>query len=113
MSAVVRHWFDRPALYAALDAQRRARGISWQQVARETGVAASTIVAIKRAGLMETDGMLAMVRWLGCTSEKFIPGSESQSVTQTPPTLRSFLLGTDSTPKLSTKPLMPSVARGR
>jgi hypothetical protein len=57
--------------------------------------------------------MLAMVRWLGYTSEKFIRGSESQSVTQTPPKLRSFLLGTDSTSKLSTKPLMPSVARGR
>jgi hypothetical protein len=81
MRAFVRHWFDRPALYAALDAQRRARGISWQQVARETGVAASTIVASKRAGLMETDRMLAMVGWMGCTSEKFIRGSESHSVT--------------------------------
>jgi hypothetical protein len=57
--------------------------------------------------------MLAMVRWLGCTSEKFVRGSESHSVTHTPPKLRSFLLGTDSTPKLSTKPLMPSVPRGR
>ena len=69
------HWFDRPALYAALDAQRRTRGISWQQVSRETGVAASTIVATKRDGLMETDGMLAMVRWLGCAPENFIRGS--------------------------------------
>jgi transcriptional regulator with XRE-family HTH domain len=93
MSAFVRHWFDRPALYAALDAQRRARGISWQQVARETGVAASTIVATKRVGLMETDGMLAMVRWLGCTPEKFIRGSESQSVTQTPSETAKFLAG--------------------
>ena len=65
MGLFVRHRFDRPALYAALDAQRRAREISWQQVARETGVAASTIIATKREGPMETDGMLTMVRWLG------------------------------------------------
>jgi hypothetical protein len=93
MNAVVPHWFDRPALYAALDAQRCAREISWQQVARETGVAASTIVATKRAGRMETDGMLAMVRCLGCTPEKFIRGSESQSVTQTPAETAKFLAG--------------------
>jgi hypothetical protein len=93
MPYFVRHWFDGPALYAAMDAQRPARGISWQQVARETGVVASTIVATKRAGLIETDGMLAMVRWLGCTPEKFIRGSESLSVTQTPSETAKFLAG--------------------
>src|SRR5271156_4189589 len=93
MGLFVRHQFDRPALYAALDAQRRAREISWQQVARETGVAASTIVATKRARRMETDGRLAMVRWLGCTPEKFIRGSESQSGTQPPPETAKFLAG--------------------
>jgi hypothetical protein len=93
MSALVRRWFDRPALYAALDEQRRGRGISWQQLARETGVAASTIVATKRAGFMETDGMLAMVRWLVCNPEEFIRGAESQSVTQTPSETAKFLAG--------------------
>lgn len=93
MALFVRHRFDRPALYAALDAQRRARGISWQQIARETGVAASTIVATQREGPMETDGMLAMVRWLGCIPEKFIRGSESLSAAETASTTVRFLAG--------------------
>ncbi len=37
--------------------------------------------------------MLAMVRWLGCIPEKFIRGSESQSVTQTPSETPRFLTG--------------------
>lgn len=93
MGLFVRHQFDRPALYAALDAQRRAREISWQQVARETGVAASTIIAAKREGPMETDGMLTMVRWLGCTPEKFICSSECLSVAETASATARFLAG--------------------
>ena len=42
---------------------------------------------------METDGMLAMVRWLGCNPEEFIRGAESQSVTQTPSETAKFLAG--------------------
>ena len=93
MNSKVRHRFDRAALYAALDAQRRAQGVSWQQVARETGVAASTIVATKRAGTMETDGMLAMVRWLGCVPEKFIRGTEPQSIARATSATAQFLDG--------------------
>ena len=63
--------FDAAALYAALDAQRQERGMSWQQVAAELGVAASTITRTRLGGRMEVDGMLAMVRWLGRTVESF------------------------------------------
>jgi transcriptional regulator with XRE-family HTH domain len=67
--------FDTRALYAALDAQREARGMSWQQVAQETGVAASTMTRTKLGGRLEVDGMLAMVRWLGRTVESFTQGA--------------------------------------
>ena len=63
--------FDGTALYAALDAQRTERGLSWADVARETGVAASTLTGTKKGGRLEVDGMLAMVRWLGRTVESF------------------------------------------
>jgi transcriptional regulator with XRE-family HTH domain len=62
------------ALYAALDEQRRARGMSWAQVAAEIGVSASTLTRTRRGGRMEVDGMLAMVRWLGRTAESFTFG---------------------------------------
>jgi len=66
--------FDARALYAALDEQRRARGLSWREVATEVGVSASTLTRTKLGGRMEVDGMLAMVRWLGCSVERFTHG---------------------------------------
>ena len=67
--------FNAAALYAALDAQRRARGMSWAQVAAETGVSVSTLTHTRHGGRMEVDGMLAMVRWLGRTAESFTFGA--------------------------------------
>ncbi|HEX5235129.1 MAG TPA: helix-turn-helix transcriptional regulator [Silvibacterium sp.] len=63
--------FDPRALYAALDEQRRTRGMSWTQVAAEIGVSASTLTRTRLGGRMEVDGMLAMVRWLGRSVESF------------------------------------------
>jgi hypothetical protein len=63
--------FDAKALYAALDEQRRNRGQSWSEVAREIGVSPSTLTRTRLGGRMEADGMLAMVRWLGRTAESF------------------------------------------
>jgi len=66
--------FNAAALFAALDAQRRARGISWSRVAAEIGVSVSTLTRTKLGGRMEVDGMVAMVRWLGRTAESFTFG---------------------------------------
>jgi hypothetical protein len=64
--------FDARALYDALDVQRRARGMSWREVAQEIGgISPSTLTRTKLGGRMEADGMLAMVRWLGRTAESF------------------------------------------
>jgi transcriptional regulator with XRE-family HTH domain len=68
--------FDAKALYAALDAQRQARGLTWIQVAAETGVSAATITRTRSGGRLEVDGMLAMVRWLGVSVETFVRESE-------------------------------------
>lgn len=63
--------FDTQALYDALDAQRTARGLTWTDVARETGVSTSTLTGTRRGGRLEVDGVLAMVRWLGREVESF------------------------------------------
>ena len=63
--------FNAQALYAALDAQRQSRGLSWRQAASEIGVSPSTLTRTRLGGRMEVDGMLAMVRWLGQTVECF------------------------------------------
>ncbi len=66
--------FNAAALYEALDQQRRTRGMSWSQVAKEIGVSVPTLTRTRLAGRMEVDGMLAMVRWLGRTVESFTFG---------------------------------------
>jgi transcriptional regulator with XRE-family HTH domain len=66
--------FNAKALFDAMDQQRRERGITWQQVARETGVSPGTLTRTKLGGRMEVDGMLSMVRWLNRTVESFVQG---------------------------------------
>src|SRR5262249_53686785 len=63
--------FDAKALHRALDAQRVARGLSWKDVAAETGVSVSTLMRTRLGGRMEVDGTLAMVAWLGRSVESF------------------------------------------
>ena len=63
--------FDSLALYEEIDRQRKARGLSWADVARETGVSQSTITGTRRGGRLEIDGCLAMTDWLGRTVDSF------------------------------------------
>ena len=91
MNSVGRHHsFNSPALYAALDARRRARGLSWQRAAGEIGVAASTLRRTETAGPMETDGILAMIRWLGCVPEEFIRGVDAELLKTAQPAMGRF-----------------------
>jgi transcriptional regulator with XRE-family HTH domain len=71
--------FDARALYQAIDEKRKARGLSWREVAAEIGVGVSTITRTKGGGRMEVDGMLAMVAWLGTSVENFVHESSNQS----------------------------------
>jgi transcriptional regulator with XRE-family HTH domain len=64
--------FDSSALFAALDRERLARGLTWKQLAGQIGVSAATIQRTRRGGRMEVDGMLAMVGWLGVPAETFV-----------------------------------------
>jgi transcriptional regulator with XRE-family HTH domain len=64
--------FDAKALHEALDRQRAERGLTWQDVARATGVSTATISRTRQGGRMEVDGMLALVEWLGRPVEQFV-----------------------------------------
>jgi len=76
--------FDIGALYAALDSQRQARGLSWQQAVREINtlfertparpVSASTVTGMRSRAVIDGDGALQILRWLGRTPESFVPG---------------------------------------
>jgi transcriptional regulator with XRE-family HTH domain len=74
--------FSIVALFAALDARRDARGMSWQQIAREISapfekcpakpVSASTLRALCTRESVEGDGVLQMLLWLDRTPESFV-----------------------------------------
>jgi hypothetical protein len=53
--------------------------MSWQAVAREVHVSASTLTAVKAARVLEGDGVLCMLRWLGASPEVFTRGLEPQA----------------------------------
>jgi hypothetical protein len=69
--------FDLAGLFAAIDAKRADRGLSWAALSREVGIAASTIKRFADADDAEADGVLALIRWVGEAPEEFIDGVTS------------------------------------
>lgn len=72
--------FDLRQLFQGVDAERTLRGLSWAALAREVGVAASTIRRFREAEDAEADGVLALIRWLGVAPEQFIRGDSVPGV---------------------------------
>lgn len=66
--------FDSAALFQALEDVRRERGLSWQDLARTSGVAAATLKRTAVGRPLEADGVLAMVRLVGKHPESFSAG---------------------------------------
>lgn len=63
---------DTARLYAALDAQREARGLSWRQLATEAGVSASLVSRMGNGHRPDLDGFIGLVQWLGMPAETFM-----------------------------------------
>jgi transcriptional regulator with XRE-family HTH domain len=67
--------FDPKALHDAVDAERRARGLTWTELSREVRVSTTTIKSMtKRKWGIELDGVIGLARWLGRTVESFAGG---------------------------------------
>ena len=81
--------FDVRALFAALDAARAERGLSWRAVAAEMWeqsatlnerrndhpISASTLTGMESRGATSCQHALFMLRWLGRAPEDFVHGS--------------------------------------
>ena len=72
MATVASAQFDLHSLFLAVDEERRARGLTWSDVASDTGVALSTIRRYRVADDAEADGVLAVLCWLRAVPEAFI-----------------------------------------
>jgi hypothetical protein len=79
--------FELHDIYAALDAERERRAITWLQVMREINapfaqttsrpISRSTVVEMRTKPVAEGDGALQMLRWLRRSPESFVPGDVS------------------------------------
>ena len=84
-----------PGLYAALDAVRESRGVSWRQLAREVGVSPSTFSRLANRQKPDVDAFVAMVRWLKVPAERFMiddeepDGEEPELMAELAPLLRA------------------------
>lgn len=76
--------FDLGHLSCRIDQERKERGLTMAALAREVGVAASTIRRFRTADDAEADGVLALIAWLGDPPELFMNDS-SVSGTPLPP----------------------------
>ena len=70
--------FDSAAFYAALDAQRAARNLTWKDVAGEAGLSASTLTRMGRGNRPDVDGFASLLAWSGLPAEPFIRPSGSE-----------------------------------
>lgn len=78
---------DVRGLYAALDAERTARGLSWRQLAKEVGVSPSLLSRLGNDLRPDADGFATLVRWLNMPAEQFMIDTNDRPANQAEPDL--------------------------
>lgn len=63
---------DLRALHRAVDERRRAEGLTWAAVACAVHMAPSTIADLRTREVVEADGVLQLLHWLGRPPESFV-----------------------------------------
>jgi hypothetical protein len=64
--------WDLSQLHAALNRERRARGLTWAALADEIGCTASRLTNLKTARLADMDLAMRVTQWLGEPAARFI-----------------------------------------
>lgn len=78
---------DVEALYAALDEQRKARGLSWRELAKEAGVSPSTLTRLGQKKRPDVDSFAALIQWLGISSDRFLRSDHAKTNKKEPETM--------------------------
>jgi len=68
--------FDNEAFYAALNAARLARQMTWKDVAKESGVNASTLARMGKGARPDVNGLASLLAWSHLKAEMFIRGGD-------------------------------------
>lgn len=85
--------FDADAFYETLDGERRARGLTWKEVAAEARVSASTLTRLGQGRRPDVDSFARLVAWGGFDADRFVATPKGTSaggfLTNLPTYLRS------------------------
>jgi transcriptional regulator with XRE-family HTH domain len=73
---------DVQSLHAALDEQRKARDVSWRQLATLIGVSPSLLARLGNGFRPDADGFATLVQWLNMPAEKFMISEQSSDATR-------------------------------
>lgn len=82
---------DVRALYAALNAQKGERGLSWRQVARECELSPSTFTRLANGLRPDVDAFASLVLWLSQPAERFITAEGEDHASTDEPALLAEL----------------------
>jgi transcriptional regulator with XRE-family HTH domain len=69
--------FDVRAFHGALDSQRDVKGMTWKDIAAETGVNASTLARMKEGKCPDANGLAALLTWSGLQADPFMRGDNA------------------------------------
>lgn len=64
--------FDSDSFFAALESTKLARGLTWKQVADQSGVSASTLTRMAQGRRPDVDGLAALSSWSGLDIGDFV-----------------------------------------
>ena len=71
--------FDFASFYAALDAARKADGLTWRQVAKRTDVSPSTLTRLSQGRKADVDTIAALSSWAELDLNQFTGNRHSRN----------------------------------
>ncbi|HET8892201.1 MAG TPA: helix-turn-helix transcriptional regulator [Candidatus Angelobacter sp.] len=83
---------DLEALVGALDSERKARKLSWRQLAKEAGVSPSTLIRMQQGKPPGRNTFTALTNWLRIPAERFYSGQTAAKKAEDPLAVISTLL---------------------
>lgn len=88
--------FSAEAFYAALDSVRQTRNLNWKDVAKQSGVGASTLTRMAQGKRPDADGLTALLAWSNLDIENYMSPSDRTYVKESAPlAMISTLLRSD------------------
>lgn len=64
--------WDSAAIHAAVDGQRQARSMTWNEVAQEIGCGANTLRGLANGGRVSLPAVMRIIRWLHQPAAAFV-----------------------------------------